>query len=89
MKALKELLHENKKFGFSMALVRSMVNRYPPILSKTQDEIISFFKTLEGYGIQRIEATEMLIECPKVFAGDIEAKLKETIFLFELYLKMN
>jgi hypothetical protein len=30
-----------------------------------------------------------LIECPKVFAGDIEAKLKETIFLFELYLKMN
>ena len=89
IKALKELLHENKKFGFSMPLVRTLVNRYPPILSKSQDEILSFFKTLQWYGIHKVEATEMLIECPSVFAGDIEAKLKETVFLFELYIKMS
>lgn len=86
IQALKELLHEDKRFGFSMPLVRNLVNRYPPILSKSQDEIIGFFKTLNGYGIDKVEATEMLIECPSVFAGDIEAKLKETVFLFELYL---
>lgn len=89
IQALKELLHEDKRFGFSMPLVRNLVNRYPPILSKSQDEIIGFFKTLNGYGIDKVEATEMLIECPSVFAGDIEAKLKETVFLFELYLQMS
>jgi len=46
IQALKELLHEDKRFGFSMPLVRNLVNRYPPILRSLKMKSLASSKHL-------------------------------------------
>lgn len=49
-----------KKYGFDIELVRTLVVKYPFILSKTEDHLESVFSTLEKQGISRIEIVKLI-----------------------------
>jgi len=56
---VKQVLCEKK--GFSEEILRSIVVRYPVILSKTEDEIERYFTILASHGIEQQEAMKILI----------------------------
>jgi hypothetical protein len=54
-------------------------------LSKSEDEINEFFSTLAKYYINKKDAFSLLNKCPKIISYDLESKLKDLVFLFDLY----
>jgi len=44
---------------------------------------------MNSHHINNETAMDLLLQCPKLLAGDLGAQLKEIIFLFELYHKMS
>lgn len=87
MKALSEFFV--KKYGFDIELVRTLVVKYPFILSKTQEHLESVFQTLEKQGVSRIESIKLIFDCPKLVSIDLEKNITETLSLFELYHKIK
>ena len=71
--------------GFSKDDVKTVVTRYPPILSKTEEEIHQFFSFLQEQGLTKGKAMWSLKEAPRLISIDMETQLKEIVFLFELY----
>ena len=71
--------------GFSKDDVKTVITRYPPILSKTEEEIHQFFSFLQEQGLTKGKAMWSLKEAPRLISIDMEAQLKEIVFLFELY----
>jgi len=52
--------------------IKSLIVRYPPILSKSEDEINQFFSTLAKYYINKKDAFNLLNKCPKIISYDLE-----------------
>ena len=44
---------------------------------------------LEKQGIAKAESIKLIFECPKLVSVDLEASIKETLYLFDLYHKIN
>lgn len=66
------------KLGFQMDSVRTLVIRYPYILSKTTEELEHFFQVIKGQGLNEEEAMKALLECPKLISRkDLEKQIKE------------
>ena len=73
------------EYGFSSETMKTLVVKYPAVLSKTKDEMTHFFTVLEKYKIGKEDAMSYLLDYPKIISVDIEKVLKEIVFLFELY----
>lgn len=78
-----------KKYGFDIELVRTLVVKYPFILSKTQEQLESVFAILEKQGVPPMESIRLIFECPKLVSVDLEKRISETLDLFELYHKIK
>jgi hypothetical protein len=84
IKALKAFLVDKK--GFSMEALRTLIVRYPYILSKTTEDLSTFFETLKSQGLTEEESMKALLECPKLISKrDLGKQIKELQFLFRLY----
>ena len=77
------------KYHFDMDLVRGLIVKYPFILSKTESSIEKVFTTLNEYGFSNQEAMKYIYECPKLISVNLDANIKEAIFLFDIYHKMD
>ena len=77
------------KYGFSRELLRTLVVKYPAILSKDVSDIQAVFDTLEKEGISSSESIKLIFECPKLLSIDLEAKMDRIFYLFDLYSKFT
>lgn len=69
-----------------MDAVRTLVVRYPYVLSKSTDEFRKFFETMRAQGLNEEEAMKALLDCPKLISKkDLEKQIKEIQFIFRLY----
>jgi hypothetical protein len=60
------------KHGYTPEFLRTLVVKYPFILSRTKDDIEFTFKTLEENGIERAEAVKLVFDCPKILSIDLK-----------------
>lgn len=74
-----------KKYGYDYELVKTLVVKYPYILSKTEEQLDLTFSVLAEHGVTRAEAMKLVFECPKLLSMNLEARIKEITFLFDLY----
>ena len=73
-----------------MELVRTLVVKYPVILSKDVDQVERVFELLQTRGnVSRLDAMKLIFECPKLLSVNLEAKMDEVFFLFDLYFKIS
>ena len=64
--------------GFDMDTLRTLVVRYPYVLSKTTSEFNQFFETLKGQDLTEEEIMKALLECPKLVSKkDLPKQIKE------------
>jgi len=69
-----------------MEALRTLIVRYPFVLSKTTDDLKAFFETLKSQGLTEEESMKALLECPKLISKrDLAKQIKEIQFLFRLY----
>ena len=69
-----------KKYGYDYELVKTLVVKYPFMLSKTEAQLDLTFSTLQSHGVEREEAMKLLFECPKLFSMNLEARIQEILF---------
>ena len=74
-----------KKYGFDIELVRTLVVKYPYILSKTTEQLEAVFSALESKGVAPQEAMKLIFDCPKLVSIDLEGSIEKTLYLFDLY----
>jgi len=87
LKALREYFVDTH--GFSMELVRTLVVKFPVILSKDIAHIEGVFNTLDTRaGISRADAMKLIFECPKLLSINLNSNMDEVFFLFDLYFKI-
>ena len=65
-----------KKYGFDIELVRTLVVKYPYILSKSSEELESVFSVLESKGVKAQEAMKLIFDCPKLVSIDLEGSIE-------------
>lgn len=88
IEALKQFFVVDK--GFDMDTLRTLVVRYPYIVSKTREELTQFFSTLKGQGLNEQEIMKALLESPKLISKQhLEKQMKEIQFIFRLYHEVN
>ena len=88
IKSLTEFFVKEK--GFEMEAVRTLVVRYPYILSKSLTELRQFFETLKAEGLTDEETMKALLDCPKLISKkELGKKIKEIQFIFRLYHQIN
>lgn len=78
-----------KKYGFDIELVRTIVVKYPYILSKTTEQLEAVFTTLESKGVLPQEAMKLIFDCPKLVSIDLEGAIEKTLHLFHLYHRIG
>lgn len=78
-----------KKYGFDIELVRTLVVKYPFILSKSQEHLEGVFAALQENGVSHAEAIKLIFECPKLVSVNLQDQIKETMTLFNLYHKIS
>lgn len=62
-----------KTYGYDYELVKTIVVKYPHILSKTTEELDSTFNALAENGVDRNEAIKLIFECPKLLSVQLDA----------------
>lgn len=88
IKVLSDFLVKEK--GFGMEAVRTLVVRYPYVLSKSLPEFRGFFETLKAEGLSDEEIMKALLDCPKLISKkELGKKIKEIQFIFRLYHQIN
>lgn len=75
--------------GYTQELVRTLVVKYPYILSKTAEELDKTFATLAENGIEHADAVKLIFDCPKLLSIDLEKQMAEVFYLFELYHRIE
>lgn len=66
MNVLKSFFVDKK--GFQLDSIRTLVVRYPYVLSKTEEEFNQYFETLKVQGLTDEDAMRALLECPKLIS---------------------
>lgn len=69
--------------------MNSIVFRYPFILGKSEEQIEAYFSTLSKHNIDEATALEHLLIVPRLVSLDLDARMDEFYFIFELYNKMK
>jgi hypothetical protein len=57
-----------------MEALRTLVVRYPYVISKTTDELKTFFETINAQGLTDEETMKAFLECPKLISKHNLAK---------------
>jgi len=84
MVALQKLFID--KHGFSKELLRTLVVKYPVILSKEADHIQSVFDLLEKEcGLTPAQSMKLIFDCPKLLSVKLDQRMEKILFFFELY----
>jgi hypothetical protein len=78
-----------EKRGFELDAIRTLVVKYPFILSKTTEEFEEFFNLMQSKGVSEEETMRVLLDCPKLISKDLEKQMKEIFFIFHLYHQIN
>ena len=69
-----------------MEALRTLIVRYPYVLSKSVTEVREFFNILKAQGLSDEETMKALLDIPKLISKkDLDKKIKEIQFLFKLY----
>lgn len=84
--AVNKYLVEKRKFDYQE--VKTLIVKYPAILSKTEDQLHKQFADLRVHAIGKKEAMKYFMQCPRLLSVNIEEQIKEHSFLFDLYHKM-
>ena len=71
--------------GYDMDVVRTLAVKYPAILSKKEKDFSTYFELIQRHGLTDDDAIKALIDCPKLISRNLEKKMKEILFLFNLY----
>ena len=72
--ALEKLfIHE---LGYDKELLKTLVIKYPAILSKEIDHIKNVLTIIEAEGSTKQEAVKLVFECPKLLSGDLASNIK-------------
>lgn len=71
IKAVKKVFCDD--LGFSNEEVKTMVVNYPPVLSKTEEELHYYFNFMMENNISNKKAMQCLLECPKLISIDINS----------------
>lgn len=88
MKALQRFFVDKK--GFPLDSIRTLVVRYPVILSKSEEDFASYFDIMKTQGLSDEEAMRALLEVPKLISKkDLTKQIKEIQFLFNLYHQIS
>lgn len=74
-----------EKKGFELDVVRSLVVKYPYIISKSEEHLDKYFSVLVSKGFTEADAMKQLLDCPKLISVNLEEQLKEICFLMNLY----
>ena len=53
-------------------MLRTLILRFPTVLSKTEDEVREYFDIMGKYDINKQDAMDYLLQCPKIITVDIE-----------------
>ena len=61
-----------KKYGYDSELVRTLVVKYPFILSKTEAHLEEVFETLAKLGVSNQEAIKYVFSCPKLMSVKLD-----------------
>ncbi len=75
--------------GFELDALRTLIVKYPYILSKTSAELESYFQIMKELGLTEKEAMKSLLDCPKLVSKNLDHQVKEITFLFNLYHGIN
>jgi hypothetical protein len=69
-----------------MEALRTLIIRYPYVLSKSVTEVREFFNIFKAQGLTDEETMKALLDIPKLISKkDLGKKIKEIQFLFKLY----
>lgn len=71
--------------GYDLSVLKTLIMRYPYILSKKEQELNHFFKVFGEKGINEEELMQYLLEYPRLISFNIEKQMKEIFYLFNLY----
>ena len=84
MPALQKFFIE--KHGFSKELLRTLVVKFPVILSKDVDHIQGVFDLLEKHcGLTPEQSIKLIFECPKLLSVKLDERMEKILYFFELY----
>jgi len=61
-----------KELGFSQETLKTLVFKYPAILSKTKEEMEHTFASLRKFSIGKKDTIEILLETPTLLSVDLE-----------------
>ena len=75
--------------GFDKDIVRTLVVKYPYILSKDEESLETYFRLLSQQGYTDDDSMRALLECPKLISMKLESQMKEIFFQFGLYHKIS
>jgi len=54
-------------------------------LGKSEKDLNKYFDIMQAWNINEKVAMKQLVECPKLISQDLDHKIKEISFLFNLY----
>ena len=78
-----------EELGYEKELLKTLIIKYPAILSKEIDHIKSVLKIIEAEGFTQEEAVKLTFECPKLFSFDLASNIKAIQKSFEIYHKFS
>ena len=64
------------KLGYDAELLRTLIVKYPIILSKNTKNIEKAFETLKDQGIEQQEAMKLFFECPSLLSVNLEKQVR-------------
>ena len=85
--ALEKLFIE--KLGYDAELLRTLVVKYPAILSKEVEHIEQAFKILGNEGFSQEEVMKLIFECPRLLSKDLQLQIEKIQQSFNLYHKIT
>jgi hypothetical protein len=70
MKMLYRYFVEERKYDSDV--LRTLIMRYPSILSKNEEQIDRYFKLLAEYNVSEEDALKYLLEIPRLISFDLQ-----------------
>jgi hypothetical protein len=77
------------ELGYDKELLKTLVIKFPPILSKDIGHINNVLSIIEAEGFTKQEAVRLVFECPKLLSGDLATSIKNIQTSFHVYHRIT
>lgn len=77
------------ELGYDKELLKTLVIKFPPILSKDTGHINNVLSIIEAEGFTKQEAVRLVFECPKLLSGDLATSIKNIQTSFHVYHRIT